>query len=166
MLYHTIRWYEGEIFEARFIFAFGTLLILSALLFRIFGTTEAPKALLVPLIAIGFLFSAIGGYMNYDNKGKMIKARVAYNQDRDRFLTSELKRVEDFQYLYPMSLTISGLSFLIAIALLAFAKNISLQATAISLIVLGMTFAVIDYFSKERATAYYHSLNDLKYVKR
>lgn len=81
-----------------------------------------------------------------------------YEQNPKEFVKAEIKRVVDFQYLYPMSITISLACFLIAIALLYFTQNVNLKAIAISLILFGMAFAVIDYFSKERAIIYYEQL--------
>ena len=158
MIEETINWYNGEIFEGKFIIGFGVLLIISALLFYYLGSTPAPKALLIPFLVIGCIFSAIGSNMVYSNTQKIPQAQSSFSQNEKQFITSEIKRVQDFQYLYPLSIAISLGCFLIANGLLYFVKNIHGQAIAISLILFGMAFATIDYFSKERATIYYQQL--------
>jgi hypothetical protein len=158
IMQNTIDWYNGEIFEGKFILAFGLFLILTALLFYFLGNTPAAKALLIPMLVIGIFFSITGANMiRYNGKQKQETAKK-YEQNPKEFINAEIKRVDDFQYLYPMSIAISLACFLIAIALLYFTQNVNLKAIAISLILFGMAFAVIDYFSKERATIYYEQL--------
>lgn len=158
MIQNTINWYNGEIFEGKFILGFGFFLILTALLFYFLGNTPAAKALLIPLLVIGLFFSITGVNMIYSNGKQKQEIVKRYGQNPKEFINTEIKRVNDFQYLYPMSIAISLACFLIAIALLYFTQNIYLKAIAISLILFGMAFAVIDYFSKERATIYYEQL--------
>ncbi|MFY7845728.1 manganese efflux pump [Chryseobacterium gambrini] len=155
---NTIDWYNGEIFEGKFILAFGLFLILTALLFYFLGNTQAAKALLIPMLVIGIFFSITGANMIRSNGKQKQEVAKKYEQSPKEFINAEIKRVDDFQYLYPMSIAISLACFLIAIALLYFTQNVNLKAIAISLILFGMAFAVIDYFSKERATIYYEQL--------
>ncbi|MBL7882202.1 MAG: manganese efflux pump [Chryseobacterium gambrini] len=158
ILQNTINWYNGEIFEGKFILAFGLFLILTALLFYFLGNTQAAKALLIPMLIIGIFFSITGANMIRSNGKQKQEVAKKYEQSPKEFINAEIKRVDDFQYLYPMSIAISLACFLIAIALLYFTQNVNLKAIAISLILFGMAFAVIDYFSKERATIYYEQL--------
>lgn len=155
---NTINWYNGEIFEGKFILGFGFFLILTALLFYFLGNTPSAKALLIPLLVIGIFFSLTGANMIRSNGKQKQEIAKKYEQNPKEFINAEIIRVDDFQYLYPMSIAISLACFLIAIALLYFTQNVHLKAVAISLILLGMAFAVIDYFSKERATIYYEQL--------
>lgn len=155
---NTINWYNGEIFEGKFILGFGFFLILTALLFYFLGNTPSAKALLIPMLVIGIIFSITGANMIRSNGKQKQEIAKKYEQNPKEFVKAEIKRVDDFQYLYPMSITISLACFLIAIALLYFTQNVNLKAIAISLILFGMAFAVIDYFSKERAIIYYEQL--------
>ncbi|SIS74388.1 Putative manganese efflux pump [Chryseobacterium gambrini] len=155
---NTINWYNGEIFERKFILAFGIFLILTASLFYFLGNTPTAKALLIPMLVIGIFFSITGANMIRSNGKQKQEVAKKYEQNPKEFINAEIKRVDDFQYLYPMSIAISLACFLIAIALLYFTQNVNLKAIAISLILFGMAFAVIDYFSKERATIYYEQL--------
>ena len=158
MIEQTLNWYNGEIFEGKFILGFGISLIIIALIFYFIGNTSGAKALLFPFLVTGFIFICIGTGMIYSNSQKIANVEQNYNQDNQAFINTEIKRVEDFQYLYPMSIGISLVSFLVALGLLYFVKNIHWQAIAIALILFGSAFAVIDYFSKERATIYYEKL--------
>ncbi|WP_439489828.1 hypothetical protein [Algoriphagus sp.] len=156
---NTINWHHGEIFEGKFILGFGLFLIITSLLFYFLGNTPTAKALLFPLLVAGGVFVAIGASMNFSNQKIVAGVEAAYAKDKSAFVEAEKKRVEDFQYLYPMSIGISLACFLIALGLLYFVKNVHWQAIAISLIFFGTAFAIIDYFSKERANIYYEQLN-------
>ncbi|WP_321346107.1 hypothetical protein [uncultured Draconibacterium sp.] len=158
MLQHTFNWYNGEIYEGKFILGFGIFLLISGLLFNLNGSTPTAKALLIPLAVTGFFFTSIGAGGIYSNSKKVARVEESYQQNPQDFVNIEIKRVEDFQYLYPMSIAISLVCFLIAVGLLYFVKNVHWQAIAIALILFGTAFAVIDYFSKERATIYYEKL--------
>lgn len=162
MLQNTINWYNGEIFEAKFILAFGFFAIVSSLLFFFLGDTPTAKALLIPMLAIGIFFSATGATMIYSNSKKVREVDRSYNQSPLTFVNAEIKRVIGFQYLYPLSIGISAVSFMIAMGILYLSKNVHLQATAIALILFGTAFAFIDYFSKERAAIYYEQLQTIK----
>lgn len=158
MIEHTLNWYKGEIFEAKFILAFGVATILVATLFRYFGNTLNSKALFIPLLIVGLIFIAIGGSMGYSNQNTMRTIEQASKENISEFVSAEKKRVEDFQYLYPLSLSISAVCFVIAVVFLGFMKNHHLHAIAIAITVFGFAFMVIDYFSKERSAIYYKQI--------
>lgn len=158
MMQHTFNWYNGEIFEAKFILGFGFILIFIATLFHFLGNTPASKAIVIPFLTLGIIIVLMSIYGIHSNSTKMQTLQAQHDQNPIQFQQDEIKRVEDFQYLYPMSIGISLVSFLVALGLLYFVKNIHWQAIAITLIFFGASFAVIDYFSKERASIYYEKL--------
>jgi hypothetical protein len=158
MMQNTLNWYNGEIFEAKFILGFGLILIISSLLFYFLGSTPTSKALLIPLIVVGLFFTATGANMIYSNGKKLAEVEQVYKQNNKAFVEAEIKRVEGFQYLYPLSIGISAVSFIVALSVLYFSKNVNLQAIAMALILFGACFAFIDYFSKERSIIYYEQL--------
>ena len=162
MIKNTFDWYNGEIFEGKFILGFGLFLIAIAFLFYLYGNLPSAKVLLFPLLIIGIFFTAIGVGSIYSNSKKVAQVELKFNENQEQFIQTEIKRVEDFQYLYPMSIGISLVCFAVALGLLYFVKNIHWQAIAIALILFGSAFAIIDYFSKERATIYYEKLTHLK----
>jgi hypothetical protein len=158
MIQHTFNWYNGEIFEAKFILSFGFILVLIAALFYFIGSTPASKAIVIPFLTLGIIIVLMSVYGIYSNATKMQTLQAQHDKNPIQFRQDEIKRVEGFQYLYPMSIGISLVSFLVALGLLYFVKNIHWQAIAITLIFFGASFAVIDYFSKERASIYYQLL--------
>ena len=165
MVQHTINWYNGEIFEAKFILGFGVIVLISDLLFFFLGNSPNAKALLIPLAVIGIFFFATGANMMYSNGNKLIELQNISSQNSEEFVASEIKRVEGFQYLYPLSIAVSAISFVLALSFLYFSKNTYLQAVAIALVLFGTAFAVIDYFSKERANIYFEQLKSHSPIK-
>lgn len=162
MVKNTLNWYNGEIFEAKFILGFEVFTLICSLLFYFLGNTPKSKSLLAPMLIISLFFIVTGANMIYSNRTKIQEIETKYNKNPKEFVDNEIKRVEDFQYLYPLSIGISLVCFIVAIGLLYFSKNIHLQAIAIALLFFGSAFAVIDYFSKERATIYYEKLISFK----
>jgi len=155
---HTINWIKGEIFEAIIFGSFGLLTIICSLLFWIFGATLNSKAVIIPFLLVGifFLITAISGIVSNNKRGK--EFTDSYQLNKVEFVFSEKKRVEDFQYLYKMTIIIASLSFIVALSFFYFSDNYRLRAVGIALILFGMTGLVIDYFSKERADNYYKTI--------
>lgn len=155
MYQHTMAWYQGEIFEAWFIIGTGVSLGLIGLLCHFYGQSAGAKALFLPLLGLCMLFLAIGIPMIHSNIQTLAELPVTYQTlGEAQFIANELKRVADFQYLYPMSIAISAVSFTVALGLLYFDVSVNWRALAVALLILGTSFAVIDYFSKERANTY------------
>ncbi len=163
MYQHTIAWYQGEILEAWFIVGVGVCLGLIGLLCHFYGQSTGAKALFVPMMVLLVLFLAIGVPMIYSNIQTMANVADTYQAvGETQFVVDELKRVANFQYLYPMSIAISVVSFAVALALLHFDVGVKWKAWAVALLILGTSFAVIDYFSKERANVYRAVLEQAK----
>ena len=72
MIKNTFDWYNGEIFEAKFILGFGLFLIAIAFLFYLYGNLPSAKVLLFPLLVIGIFFTAIGVGSIYSNSKRAI----------------------------------------------------------------------------------------------
>lgn len=98
--------------------------------------------------------------MVFSNQKKITTVEQSFQENKSTFFQTEKIRVEDFQYLYPLSIVLSVVCFLAAAYFLGFTKNIYLHATAIALAWVGIAFMVIDYFSKERAAIYYQQLTN------
>ena len=155
---HTTNWVKGEIFEAKLFGSFGLLTIVCSLLLWKFGETINSKALILPLATVGvfFLATAISGISS--NNKRLPKYVEAFNKDNQEFIKNEKKRVEDFQYIYKITIGITTVCFAIAICFFAFTLNPTLKAIGIALILFGLTGLIIDYFSKERADNYYKTI--------
>lgn len=152
---HSINWIKGEIFEAYIYGAFGLLLIFSSLIFWKFGHTSNSKALIIPLIVVGLFFfgAAISGI--YSNKQRSHEYKQAFMKNKTEFIKSEKARVENFQYLYKITIIIASVCFLLAICTFVFTQHPTLRGIGIALVIFGITGLIIDYFSKERADIYY-----------
>jgi len=152
---HITNWVKGEIFEATIFGSFGLLTIICSLLFWKFGETPNSKAVIIPFAIVGvfFLATAISGIVI--NKKRLVVYTKEVHKNKKEFEISEKKRVEDFQYLYKITLIIASVSFAVAIGFFMFTNNHILKAIGLALILFGLTGLVIDYFSKERADTYY-----------
>ncbi|MCU0359381.1 MAG: hypothetical protein MUF75_01490 [Bacteroidia bacterium] len=155
---HTTHWVKGEIFEATLFGSFGLLTIVCSVLFWKFGETPNSKAVILPFAIVGlfFLVTALSGIAS--NKKKLVQYKEAFQKDPFAFVQSEKKRVENFQYLYKITILIASLSFAIAIGFFLFTSNHLLRAIGLALIVFGATGLIIDHFSKVRADTYYKAL--------
>jgi hypothetical protein len=86
---NTISWYNGEIFEARFIVSFGVATIITGILFYFLGNVPTAKALLIPLVAVGGIFVAIGTSMNFSNQKKVAEVERIYAKNKAAFIETE-----------------------------------------------------------------------------
>jgi hypothetical protein len=158
LIQYTINWTKGEIFEATLFGAFGFLIIIIAAIYWKFGTTPNAKAMVIPLLVVGLFFAAMGVFGVLNNQKRIPQYEKAYEQNPSKFVQSEKQRVEDFQYLYTMTIIIASVSFAIAIGFFFLSSNHLLKAIGIALILFGLTGLGIDYFSKERADIYYKEI--------
>lgn len=154
-IHYTINWVKGEIFEAILFGSFGLLTILCSFLFWKFGETPNSKAVIIPFAVVGIFFflTAISGIVS--NKKRLIEYNKAFEKDKKAFVISEKKRVEDFQYLYKITISIAAVCFATAIGFFLFTENTLLRAIGLAFVIFGLTGLIIDYFSKERADTYY-----------
>jgi hypothetical protein len=162
LIEYSTQWAKGESFEGMCIAIAGVLTLGCSFLIWKYGTTVNAKALLIPIFILGLLFSAMGSYMMYANNQRVTDFQSAYQTDSEAFIQNEKKRVEGFQFMYPTSLAISAVCFLLTILAFAFSKNATFPAIGVALYVFGLSLIIIDYFSKERGQIYYeHLLNHL-----
>jgi hypothetical protein len=154
----TTTWIKGELFEASFILLFGISTILAGLLFWKLGSTPNAKALLLPVVVTGIIYSVIGGGMLYSNEQRMVAYVQSYQRDHSGFIRSEKKRVEDFQYGYIVSKIVATICFLTTLAIFWYIKSPVWQGVAIGLTYFALAGLVVDYFSSERAAVYYSAI--------
>ncbi len=160
LIEYSAEWAKGEVFEGMCIVITGALTLVCAFFIWKYGTTVNAKALLIPTLVLGLLFSMIGGYMMYSNNQQITNFQSAYKADSEAFVQNEKKRVEDFQFLYPTSLAMSAVCFLLTMLAFVFFENPTFHAIGVVLSVFGVSLIIIDYFSKERGQIYYeHILN-------
>lgn len=155
---HTIHWIKGELFEAKLIFAFGFASIVAGFLFWKIGSTPNAKALLIPLVVAGAIYSTIGAGMLYSNSKRMKELPQSYQQDKAAFVKSEKKRVDDFQYGYKGSKIVAAVFFVLTLIIFWTTKNPTWMGIGIGLTYFALAGLVVDYFSQERADAYYKTI--------
>ena len=155
ILFHTLNWYKGEIFEASVILGFGLLLIVLAVIFWQVGSSPYSQAMVIPLVVAGAIFTLSSGYGLWKNQRLVAQLEQKLPEDEEHFVKAEKKRVEGFQYLYDFTKYLATGFFAIAMLIFFFTENRHWQAAAIAMVILGLSGLVIDYFSKERADVYY-----------
>ncbi len=155
---YTTNWVKGELFEAKLIFAFGLVTILTGFLFWKIGTTPNAKALFIPFILVGSIYAAIGGEMMYSNTKRMIELPQNYLQGEAAFAKSEKKRVNDFQYGYKVSKIVATIFFILTLIIFWTTKNPTWMSIGITLTYFALAGLVVDYFSQERADIYYKTI--------
>lgn len=158
LIQHTIQWIKGELFEARLILIFGIVTILSAFLFWKIGTTPAAKALFIPLLVAGAIYSSIGAGMLYSNPKRMEELPKLYQQDKVAFAKLEKKRVDDFQYGYKISKIVATVFFLATLLIFWTTQHPTWMGIGIGLTYFGLAGLIVDYFSQERAATYYDAI--------
>lgn len=160
---YSLHWVKGEIFEGSIILVSGLITLICCFIVWYFGTTANAKTLITPLIIVGLLFIATGISMIYSNNKRLPEMQQMYQQNPTEFVQDEKKRVEEFQILYPISLAISTVCFVLTLVFFWFTKNQTLYSAGIGLSIFGIALLIIDYFSKERAAIYYEQiLNQLQ----
>jgi len=158
LIRHTITWTQGEIFEALLIGLFGVATVLAGAAFWTLGTTNAAKALFVPLLVVGLLFVLIGGASYVNNQRRIPKFEQAHAEDPATFMQAEKARVEGFQYMYTITMIVAAACLILASSLFWFSLNANLRAAGVALVVIGLAGLLIDFFSKERADTYYEAI--------
>lgn len=155
---NTIDWIKGELLESKLIIAFGLSTVLIGVLFWKLGSTPSAKALLLPFLIVGGIYTSIGGNMLLSNQKRMIAMQLSYQKNKTDFIENEKKRVEDFQYQYKISKIVATVCFTLTLFLFWYAKNPNWQGVAIGTGLFGLAGLIVDYFSEERAFIYYQKI--------
>lgn len=157
---HTTNWIKGELFESKLILAFGITSAMLGFLFWKIGTTPNAKAMLLPLVIVGGIYSAIGSNMLISNQKRLHGMKQSYEQNESNFIQREKKRVESFQYQYVISKAVATIFFIATVLIFWFTKSPVWQGAGIGLSLFGLAGLIVDHFSQERALIYYQKLID------
>ncbi len=155
---HTLNWCKGEIFEAKLILLYGIVVIIIALLFWKTGSTPSAKAMLFPLLAVGFMFSGIGGGMLYSNHNRMIEYPAAFQENPSKFVKAEKERTDEFMSWYPVTRYIMIGFALLGFGLYLFWTTPLGRAIGMSLVLMSLSTFFVDHFSEERAEMYHYHI--------
>jgi len=161
---HTQNWLEGELFEGTIVLVSGIILLIISLGLWKFGSTPNAKALIIPIMVVGLLFTLGIGSMMFSNQKRILNFEKSHQENPKEFLESEKQRVEDFQVLYKYSVGFAAISFLLTIIAFGFMENRIFQSVCIALMLISVSLIIIDHFSKERAQIYYqHIVNEIQH---
>ena len=157
-----LNWYRGEAFESLLTGIVGVLIIGISIMCWLLGKTPNVQALIIPLLTVGLILSGAGlsGFISNNKNVEQIKGLNM--DDSSQIIIKEKNRVESFQKLYTYTKIGATISFFIAMGLFFLTTNRHLQAIGITLIIIGLSGIVIDFFSKERADNYYQKILILK----
>ncbi|MBT8256272.1 MAG: hypothetical protein KJO23_07010 [Bacteroidia bacterium] len=151
---HTIEWCRGEIFEGKLSILFGIVILLASLGYWKFGSTDAAKAMFVPLLMVALLSIAIGAYLIQANSKRITHYTEQFEQTPAEFILSEQERTAAFIKWYPYTQYILfGLGILAMLCLILSNKPL-LRAIGIALLLLVLYMFTLDHFSEERAYKY------------
>jgi glycerol uptake facilitator-like aquaporin len=156
---HTINWTKGEILEATIMAIFGAIIVICSVLFWKFGQTPYAKALVIPLLVVGFipLFMGISGVIT--NKNRISLYEQTWQQNNYEFVKSEKKRVEGFDEIFKYSYPGAFILIVGGAILFFILSSPNWKAISLSLMVLGLMAYFIDHFAAERADIYLKHIN-------
>lgn len=161
LINYTNKWLEGEIFEGYAIMIAGiAMLILTFFVWR-FGTSDAARAIWIPMLIVGLLHIGTGVGMVITNNHRIEQFSQEYKQQTPaEFAQKEKARVDGFMGIYPQTIIWAAVLLVIGICLFSFCSAHWIRGTALVLIYLALSLLVIDYFSKARAITYQKHIND------
>lgn len=155
---HTTAWIKGELVEAALILGFGMVTLLVSFLCWRLGSTPNAKALLIPLLLIGLIYSSIGASMLVSNTNRLTEFKQRFDQGSTAFIQTEKKRVDEFQYGYTISKLVATVCFPLTLLIFWLSRNPTWQGIGLGLACFALAGLVVDYFSQERADTYYKAI--------
>ncbi|EIW92887.1 hypothetical protein HMPREF1321_1292 [Capnocytophaga sp. oral taxon 412 str. F0487] len=155
---YTQQWLKGELLEGKLVLAFAISTALLGVVFWKFGSTPTAKALLIPLLVVGAIYTAVGTTLITSNAKYNTTFTTEYKEDPTAFAEKEKARVEGFQYQYVISKAVATVCFVLTLLIFWFSKSYTWQGIGIGLTYFGLVGLVVDYFSQQRAEAYYERI--------
>lgn len=157
---YTRKWFEGEIFEDYAMMVAGIVTIVLTFAVLRFGSSDAARGIWIPMLLAGLLLSAGGLSLAINNQHRIAQFTKQYQeQPVKEFVQSEKARVDGFMSIYPMTIAVAAVLFVVGTCLFAFCSVNWVRGTSLVLIYLGLAGLVIDYFSKARALIYLEEIN-------
>jgi hypothetical protein len=157
---YTIAWCKGEISEARIILLFGIITIVCAVLFWKTGNTANAKAMFLPLLVAGILFSSIGIGMLFKNNERLEEFAKVYYDNKTQFIKAEKDRTEGFISWYPLTFGIAAAVTVAGLIIVLFWTSAHGRSIGLTLILIALTVFFVDHFSEERAHIYHQKIVD------
>ncbi|MCA9735541.1 MAG: hypothetical protein H6696_07255 [Deferribacteres bacterium] len=151
---HTENWVKGESFEGGMLFIFGLFLLILAFYFWRLAHLPYFKALIVPFLVVGLLWSAAAGIGLYQNTNRLEKFRAEYEKNPSEFIRSEKDRVEGFSKWYRPLLISWSLLIIAGLAIFHFGGGNHGRAIGAAVIMFALTLLMIDHTSENNAQMY------------
>lgn len=154
LIKYTNEWLKGEIFEGKIILLFGIFLSILVFCFWKFGFSVNAKAIIIPLLFTAILHIATGGAMIFSNTKRITEFSTKHQENPQEFKEDEIKRVDSFVKLYPLTRYVSIAVIVLGFCLFNFLHSPLWKSIGLCIMVIGFSIIVIDYFSEERALIY------------
>jgi hypothetical protein len=156
---YTLNWIKGEIFEGWMIALWGTLLLILTAYFWKFGQTSTIRALIIPFLLIGLIWSIAGVSGVFIQKQRIPRYQKAYQQDPAAFIQNEKERVGGFIGWYRYGLGGGMVLVLAGLALFRLWGGNHGRAIGLALILAGFSLLLIDHISQHNALTYQEEIN-------
>lgn len=152
-------WAKSEIFSTSFFILFGIVFLLGSIGFWHLGKSDIAKAYVIPLAVAGVLLIIIGIGLNYTNQSRVSQFTIAYNDDSERFLQSEIERAESTLKEY-QTIVFTAIPIIIGICalILLFVSIPICRASMITTVAMLSVILLIDGTAHARIDTYYQKL--------
>ncbi len=153
------EWAKAEIFSSFFFVLFGLFFLILSLGFWQIGKTELAKAFIIPTIIAGSLLMIIGIGLIVTNQSRKKHFPIAYEENVQAFLQSELVRAESTIKEYKtVVFTIIPLIIVAAAILIIVLDSSTWRAISITTIAMMIIILFIDSNASERMEVYNREL--------
>ncbi len=155
---HSINWCKGEIFEGKMSLLFGAIILVVSLVYWKFGSTDAAKAIFIPLLTVAIFTLGTGYYLVSTNTKRILQFQEQYDENPSHFIKAEKERTEAFLKWYPYTQYIMiGIMIAGMLCMILTHKPI-VRAIGIALMLTAFYTFVLDHFSEERANEYHNKI--------
>ena len=151
----TINWCKGEIFEGKMSFLFGVVILIVSLIYWKFATTEAARAMFIPLLIVAIFTLGTGYYLVSTNTKRIPQYQEQYDENLSQFLKAEKERTEVFIKWYPYTQYIMIGVMITGMLCMILTHKPLVRAIGIALMLTAFYTFVLDHFSEERANVYH-----------
>ncbi len=93
----SIEWARAEVFSAKIVWLFSSIVLLSAAGFGFWGKTPVAKAFVIPLIVAGIFLVSVGIGLYTANHRRITQFEIDYKADPKSFIAKEIARTADSQ---------------------------------------------------------------------
>ncbi len=155
LINHTINWCKGEIFEGKMSFLFGLLVLLVGIAYWKFASTDAAKAMFIPLFVVAIFTIGTGYYLISANQKRIEVFQTQFSENPTNFIKAEKERTEAFIKWYPYAQYIMFGVMIVGMLCMILTHKPVVRAIGVALMLTAFYVFVLDHFSEERANTYH-----------